>query len=332
MIIVTGGTGLVGSHLLLKLTETALEVRAIYRSQERVDRVEEFFAFAKAQSRFSNITWLQADLTNVPQLTAAFEGVTHVYHCAALVSFDPYDFDKLIKTNVEGTANVVNLCLAQEVRKLCHLSSIATLSKLPNTPVDEENHWDPNEENSVYAISKYGAETEVWRGSQEELDVIIFNPGVILGEGPLDEGSAKLFTRAFKESSYYPAGGTAFVDVKDLVDVMLLGMQSSQKNERYIVVSGNHSFQDVLGRIAKEFSKQPPHKQLAPKNLRWLALLDKLQGFFTGKRKLTAAMVSSISNSQTYSNEKLTNEFSFSFQDLSTTIQRVASYYKNLLA
>lgn len=331
MILVTGGTGLVGSHLLLKLTETEREVRAIFRSQERVDRVERFFAFAKADSRFSRITWLQANLTDISALAIAFTGVTHVYHCAAFISFDPYDFDKLIKTNVEGTANVVNLCLSQEVTKLCYLSSIAALGKLPNNPVNEENHWDPNEDNSVYAISKYGAETEVWRGSQEGLDVIIFNPGVILGEGPINEGSGKLFARIMKGSSFYPTGLTAFVDVQDVVTVLIEGMASPKKNERYVLIEGNHSFKEILGLIAQLFSKKPPYKKLSQKKLKALLILDKIRGFFVGKRKLTRAVVSSISESQSYTNQKVRDHFEFTPIAIEDTIHRVAQYHKQLL-
>lgn len=331
MILVTGGTGLVGSHLLLKLTEKELEVRAIYRSKKRVARVEEFFAFAKAQSRFSKITWLQANLTNLPELTTAFNGITYVYHCAAFISFDPYDFDTLIKTNVEGTANVVNLCLSNQVQKLCHLSSIATLGKLPNNPINEENPWDSNEENSVYAISKYGAETEVWRASQEGLDVIIFNPGVILGEGPLQEGSGKLFARTLKGNSYYPEGTTAFIDVRDVVAVMMRGMASFHKNERYIVIGSHHSFLEILTLIANQFSKKPPHKSLSKQKLKWIAFLDKTKGVFSRKRRLTRAMVSSISNTQAFSNDKLIEHFNFAPLALKETIRRVATYHKELL-
>jgi len=331
MILVTGGTGLVGSHLLLKLTEQDLAIRAIYRSKNRVDRVEEFFAFAKAQTQFSKITWVRADITDVPELTAAFKEVTSVYHCAALISFNPYDFDLLIKTNVEGTANVVNLCLAHAVTKLCHLSTIASLSKLPNSPINEENHWDPNAENSVYAISKYGAETEVWRASQEGLDVIIFNPGVILGEGPLDEGSGALFNRVLKNTSYYPTGATSFIDVKDLVDIMILGMASSIKNERFVSIGSNHSFKEILDNIASSLSIKAPTKEISEKKLRFLALFDTLIGVFTRKRKLTNAMISAVSSSQIYTNQKLKSQLSFTPQPIKQTIERVAAFHKKLM-
>lgn len=328
MILVTGGTGLVGRHLLLKLTEDALSIRAIYRSQDRVKLVEEFFSFAKAQPRFSKITWIQADITDIPQLSVAFQGVTKVYHCAALISFDPYDFKQLIKINVEGTANVVNLCLAEEVTKLCHLSTIASLAKLPNTPINEDNHWDPNEQNSVYSISKYGAETEVWRASQEGLPVLIFNPGVIIGEGPLEEGSGKLFKKILKNNPYYPEGGSGFIDVKDLVNLMIQGMSSTINNERFVTIASNHSFKYILDEIAKNLSKKAPAKSISRNVLKFLAAIDSFKGVFTRKRKLTLPLVNSASQIQTYDNTKIKQTFSFNPTPTEMTLKRVAIYHK----
>jgi nucleoside-diphosphate-sugar epimerase len=327
MILVTGGTGLVGSHLLLRLTQEGKTVKAIYRKKEKIQRVEELFAFAKAHSLFSKITWVKADITDIPELTTAFEDVEIVYHCAAFISFDPYQFDNLIKTNVEGTANVVNLCLANSIKKLCYVSTIATLGKLPNNPVDEDNHWDPNDDNSVYAISKYGAETEVWRGSQEGLDVIIFNPGIILGEGPIEEGSGIFFDRIVKGAAYYPSGGSAFIDVKDLVLIMIEGMHSMIKNERYVTIGDNSSFKEVFYSIARAMTLKPPKKVFPNALLNTLAALDSFVGIFRRKRNLTRNMIKALQETNTYENTKIKNDFSFSPTPLEDTISRVYLYH-----
>lgn len=331
MILVTGGTGLVGSHLLLKLTQENVQVKAIYRSESRVKRIEALFAFAKAESHFSKINWIQADLTDIPSLEIAFKDVKTVYHCAALISFDPYDFEALIKTNVEGTANVVNLCLTHSVTKLCHLSTIASLGKLPNTPINEDNHWDPNEDNSVYAISKYGAETEVWRASQEGLKVLIFNPGVILGEGPLDEGSGLLFKRIMKNVRYYPIGGTAFIDVKDLIDVMIKGMRSTLYNERYVAISSNHSFQFILEKIAGSLDLKPPKKVLSTRFLKILCFLDLCIGSIKRERKLTRPMIKSLQTTSHFSNIKIKEALSFDPIPIERTIKRISTYYQKTI-
>lgn len=328
MILVTGGTGLVGSHLLLRLTEEDQKIKATYRSKEKIKRVENIFAFAKAHSRFSKITWVQADITNIPKLTESFKDITHVYHCAALISFDPFDFEKLIKINVEGTANIVNLSLSNSIVKLCYVSSIATLAQLPNNPINEDNHWDPNEDNSVYAISKYGAETEVWRGSQEGLDILIFNPGVILGEGPLDEGSGLFFKRVIEGSSYYPAGGTAFIDVKDLVILMIKGMKGNLKNERFIAVAGNHSFKTIFDSIATAMELKTPKRVLSNNLLNLLVMLDRSISLFTRKRKITKNMINSVQTTKHYSNKKLLSTLSHLPIPIEDTLKRVSRFHK----
>ena len=332
MILVTGGTGLVGMHLLLELAQRDTPVRSTFRSTEKVKEVEAFFAFAKAENAFKKIDWVQVDITDVPLLDLAFKGVTHVYHCAALISFDPYDFQKLLKTNVEGTANVVNLCLSHNIQKLCYVSSVATLSKLPNTPIDEENIWDPNEANSVYAISKYGAEMEVWRGTQEGLKAIIFNPAIILGEGDYTKGSGALCDHVIKEKSFYPKGSNAFIDVKDVVTLMIQGLSSSITNERYVLVGENTSYKDVLERMAQQFSKKPPQKPLSNGFLKVLIILDSLRGLFTRKRKMTRIGATSLQGSKKYSAEKAIQELSYVPTPIEETLQRIKRHMatKNL--
>lgn len=323
MILVTGGTGLVGMHLLLELAQGGTPVRSTFRSPEKVKEVEAFFAFAKAENTFKKIDWVQADITDVPLLDLAFKGITHVYHCAALISFDPYDFRKLLKTNVEGTANVVNLCLSHGVQKLCYVSSVATLSKLPNNPINEENIWDPNEANSVYAISKYGAEMEVWRGTQEGLNAIIFNPAIILGEGDYTKSSGALCLHVLKEKAFYPKGSNGFIDVKDVVTLMIQGLSSSITNERYVLVGKNTSYKDMLESMAAVFSKKPPKKPLSNGFLKLLIILDSLRGLFIRKRKMTRIGAKAIQGMKHFSSKKAIQELSYVPTPIEETLQRI---------
>lgn len=326
MILVTGGTGLVGMHLLFKLTEEETVVRALYRTHDRLQNVEAFFAFAKAETRFKTIEWIQADITKIPSLTPSFKGITYVYHCAALISFDPYDFPKLVKTNIEGTANVVNLCLSEGIKKLCYLSSIATLSKLPSDPITEENIWDPNEENSVYAISKYGAEMEVWRGTQEGLPAILFNPGIILGEGDYTKGSGILFNHILKGSSFFPKGSSGVIDVKDVVQLMIAGQKSSITKERYILVSQNILYKTLFEKIAQSLSKKAPSRSLSYTLLRILAVLDSFIGVFTHKRRITKIGALSVQEIKEYSADKVTSEFGYTPTPLQETLDRIKKH------
>ncbi len=330
MILVTGGTGLVGRHLLLELSIQDAGLRAIYRSQDKVNEVVKFFAYAKADDRFPKIEWIQADLTDISQLSTAFERVTQVYHCAGLISFDPYQARNLRKTNVEGTANIVNLCMSNKVSKLCYLSSIATLSKLPNNPINEDNHWDPNAQNSVYGISKYGAEMEAWRGTQEGLDVTIFNPGVILGEGDYTKGSGQLFSRILQGMVYCPKGSTAFVDVKDVVHLMIQGMQENFGQKRYIVAGNNASYAKILSSIAQNLGVKIPRKKLSKFILHLTVKMDVISGIFSRKRKLTKAVALSITESTLYDQTRCEATFNYKATPLDETIARVTKHFKTL--
>ncbi len=323
MILVTGGTGLVGMHLLLELSQENTPVRSIFRSIEKIKEVEAFFAFAKAKKQFKTIDWVQADITDVPSLEIAFKDITFVYHCAALISFDPYDFQKILKTNVEGTANVVNLCLSYQVEKLCHLSSVAALSKLPNNPVTEENIWDPNDNNSVYAISKYGAEMEVWRATQEGLQAIIFNPAIIIGEGDYTKGSGVLINHVLKEKSFFPKGGSNFVDVKDVVRLMITGLASDITKERYILAGTPMLYKRFLELTAQFFSKKPPRKSLSKGLLQILIAGDLLLSFFTRKRKITRISASSIQEIKYYSDAKARKQLSYIPIPIEETLKRI---------
>jgi len=240
MILVTGGTGLVGAHLLYKLTSQNEKIRAIYRSEHKIQLVKNVFESysADAENLFKKIEWVEADILDIPALLEAFKDITYVYHSAAFVSFEPNKYHLLRRTNIDGTANVVNLCLSENVKKLCYVSSIATLgNELNNKPVSEDTIWNPEADNNDYAITKYGAEMEVWRGTQEGLNAVIVNPGVILGFGFWDNGTGNLFKKAQKGFKFYTSGTIALVSVEDVVKVMIDLMHSDIVNERFVLIA-----------------------------------------------------------------------------------------------
>ncbi len=262
MILVTGGTGLVGSHLLYQLALKNEDIIAIYRKTSNLSAVKKVFSYYtdNFESLFSTIQWIEADINDIPSLTTAFEGVSHVYHSAALISFDTADYKKMRKINIEGTANIVNLCIINKIQKLCFVSSIAAISKpLSDKEITENNDWNIEDSNYGYAITKYGAEIEVWRASQEGINVVIVNPGVILGSGFWQSGSGKMFSKIYKGFKFYTEGVTGFIGVADVVKVMINLMESNISNERYILVSENDSFKNVFFAIANGLD----HKQLS---------------------------------------------------------------------
>jgi dihydroflavonol-4-reductase len=324
MILVTGGTGLVGSHLLLKLALTNTEIRAIYRTDSKLDDVKKIFSYytPNPQTIFDKIEWIKADILDIPALEIAIEGIDYVYHAAALISFDPNDFDRLKKVNIEGTANIVNLCLAHQVRKLCYVSTIGTIGRsLPNKEATEDSEW-TDQNTNIYARTKYEAEMEVWRGSQEKLEVVIVNPGVIVGPGFWRTGSGKLFKTANKEYNYYPPGGTGFITVSDVVNAMIGLMTSNIVGERFILVSKNLSFKDILTRITLAMNKKPPTKVLQLWQLKVGRYLDILLHLLTGNgRRITKNTIYSLQNTEVYNSDKIKNMLNFKFQILDEAIK-----------
>ncbi|RMB58527.1 NAD-dependent epimerase/dehydratase family protein [Dokdonia sinensis] len=327
MILITGGTGMVGMHLLLALTKEETMVRAIYRTEDKVTKVEDFFAFAKAESQFSRIHWFEADITDIPSLNEAFKGITRVYHCAALISFDPYDYHKLKKVNTEGTANVVNLCLFHNVVKLCYLSSIATLAKTPNKPITEENYWNPDAENSVYAITKYGAEMEVWRGTQEGLPAVILNPGVILGEGNYNSGSGAIFKRLYDGLNYYSAGSTGVIDVKDLVEAMLEAMDKPMMCERFILISQNISYKELVSSVSLSLGLKSKTKRVSLFALQLFRCYDLIKGWFVRRRQLTRVDVHALQETSVYDNSKALTNLSLNLTPLKKSLERISQHF-----
>ncbi len=323
MVLVTGGTGLVGAHLLLHLIKHDISVKAIHRKGSDLKRVEKVFNYynSAGSELFKKIIWVEADINDIPRLETVFKEVIYVYHAAALISFDPRDYKGLLKINAEGTADIVNLCIANQIKKLCYVSTIGTIGKsVAGNMATEENEWNDQHVN-VYALSKYEAEMEVWRGSQEGLSVVIVNPGVILGPGFWQTGTGNLFTKANKSYSYYPPGGTGFITVHDVVRIMVALMNSEIKNERFIAVAENLSFKEILTRLKRVLGKPQPKKQLQYWQLKTAVVLDFIWCTMTGKpRSITKNAIYSMKHRDAYSNEKIKEFLNFEFEALDATI------------
>ncbi|WP_299102278.1 NAD-dependent epimerase/dehydratase family protein [uncultured Winogradskyella sp.] len=333
MILVTGGTGLVGSHLLFQLLKSNATIRAIYRNDNTLTDVKKVFSYYSEDydTLFNNIEWVKADLNDVPQLQIAFTDITHVYHCAALVSFEPKAYKLLRKVNIEGTANIVNLCLTSKVEKLCYVSSIATMGKHADSEklIDEQTEWNAENDNSVYAITKYGAELEVWRGTQEGLDAIIVNPGIIVGPGFWEStGSSSLFNKIYNGLPYYTNGVTGFIDVWDVINVMLKLMNGNSTNENFILVSENLSFKSFFKRVASALNTKPPKKEAKPWLINLVWRLDWLKGKVLGQpRKLTKHTAKSILSIDKYDASKIKSTIDFQFTPINDTIKSVSKLY-----
>lgn len=322
---------MVGTHLLFHLLKKGLSVRAIHRAGSNLEKVEEIFSYYdnRPKEYFNKIEWVEADINDIPALEVAFRNISRVYHCAAFISFDPGDYKQLKKVNEEGTINIVNLCIANKIEKLCYVSSIAAIGKSPDGSITTENNeWNDSGVN-VYAVFKHLAEMEVWRAAQEGVPVVIINPGVILGPGFWFRGSGSLFRIAAKGSKFYPPGATGFVTVNDVVQIMTLLMDSDITGQRFIVIDKNLKYKEVLSNIAREFGKPTPKIEIKFWQLNLLWRLDWLRSKLTGKRRiLTKENVISFRHPQMYSNRKVLGMLNFEFELMAETVYFTCNRFK----
>lgn len=331
MILVTGGTGLVGAHLLYKLATNNEKVRAIYRNEDKLNNVKCVFSTYtdNYQHLLDTIQWVKADILDIPLLTEAFNGISYVYHCAAFVSFEPDKYQLLRRTNIEGTANIVNLCISNTIKKLCYVSSIATIGSTLSNDITEKTHWNPEADNSVYAITKYGAEMEVWRATQEGLNAVIVNPGVILGAGIWHYGSGSLFKKAHKGLRYYTSGTIGLVSVEDVVSIMIKLLKSNIVNERYILVAENWSYKQFLQTLSQSVNTKTPKKLVSYNTLQWVWKLDWLKHKLTGKRRqITKHIAYSLSSKTNYNSDKIKKALNYTFFDVNECIIKVGNLYQ----
>ncbi|MFL9844557.1 NAD-dependent epimerase/dehydratase family protein [Flavobacterium rhizosphaerae] len=330
MILVTGGTGMVGGHLLLKLAQGPVPVRALYRTRQNIEKTRKLFAYFGKQEAFTTIQWVEGDINNIPSLEDAFTRITHVYHCAANVSFDPADEESLRKVNIEGTANMVNCALNAGIEKFCHVSSVAALGDpiIANGIVTEETEWNPEIYHSDYQITKYGAEMEVWRGWQEGLKVVIVNPGLIFGYGYWKQGSSAVLKSVSRGQYFYTTGTCGIVAVEDVTNIMVQLMDSDINGERYIVVADNINLHTMLSVIAAGMGKHGPviyaTKPMMATGWRIDWLLSKL---LMRKRMLTRHMAKTAYKTEHLDNTKIKKALNYSFIDMQPYLKEVAGEY-----
>ncbi len=321
MILVTGASGFLGQHLLQVLAQQPIPVKGLYHSR-------------KPDITYPNLSWQACDLLDIFAVEEALQGITHVYHCAAIVSFDPDKSRQIVQENVAGTANLVNAALEAGIEKLVHVSSVASLGRSAaanGSQIDEETYWEEHKNNSAYAESKYLAEMEVWRGMAEGLNAAIVNPGVILGEGDWSKGSARLVQIVYDEFPWFTEGVNSWVDVKDVAEAMVMLMNSQVSDERYIISNGNYPYREVFSDIAVALNRKPPFKKASAwmTEIVWRAEVLKSR---LANKEITISKESArtAQSKYYYNNNKFLQQFpSFRYRPLAETIQRIAKAFLN---
>ena len=320
-ILVTGGSGLVGSELIRQLLAQGKKVKAIYHKTPLPD------------FNNKNITTVKCDILDTFTLQEVMEGITNVYHCAGIVSFNKKIKDKVFAVNIEGTTNVVNAAINAGVKKFLHVSSVSVLGKLTEgQKVTEEMKWIDETNNSSYGRSKFLGEMEVWRAIGEGLSGIIVNPSIILGGSDWNKGSTAIFKTAYNEFPWFSEGITGFVDVRDVAKAMILLMDSPITNQRFILNAENVSYKDIFTLIAESFGKKPPHKKVTPLLAALVWRLEALKTFFTGKERLLNKETAQTAQAKVYfDNTKIITSLpGFTFMPMTQTINDTCATLRQL--
>ena len=338
MVFITGCTGLVGSHLVAELIrqkanderqKTLSTIKLLCRKNSDLsllNRVLKRYGFNEIPS---SIEFVYGDVTDYDILEDAMKDVDEVYHCAAVVSFDPSDRKNIMTINVEGTKNMVNAALHCGVKKFCHVSSIAALGRaLEGEAIDEESPWTQSKNNSVYSISKHEAEMGVWRGIAEGLDATIVNPSLILGAGRWNTSSCELFTTIAKGFPFYTTGVNGFVDVKDVVRAMMTLMDNNKFGERYCLNGALISYHELFNLMAKNFGVRAPHikvsKTLSEIAWRLFWIMGKIQG---KKPLITKETARTSTRIYSYSSAKIIKDLNFQFTPIDKSIKYICEIY-----
>ena len=321
MILVTGASGLVGSHLVTQLVKEGKKLRALYRSA------------IPAIAGSDKVEWIKGDILDVVALEEAMNGVEQVYQCAAIVSFNPKKRKALHLTNIEGTANVVNACLDAGIKKLLFVSSVAALGRIrENTAINETMNWSEETSNSEYGKTKYFAEMEVWRGIGEGLDAVIVNPVIILGASDWEKGSSGLFKSAYDEFPWYTEGTSGFVDVADVVKAMVLLMESPVSSERFILCADSLPYREVFTSMANNFHKKPPYRKVTPLLAAIVWRWEAIKAKFTGKDPLlTKETARTAAAKVRFDNTKLKLRFpNFEYTPIEVSLKRICNELKEM--
>ncbi|HRQ31453.1 MAG TPA: SDR family oxidoreductase [Saprospiraceae bacterium] len=314
-ILVTGANGFLGSYIVRHLlNEGYLHILAGCRAGSNLEMLS---------GLEDHVELTELDILDVCRLEELINEVDAVIHTAATVSFEPRLRETMYKVNVEGTANLVNVCLGKPIIKFVHISSVAALGRLKNhLTIDEQTKWSNSPFNTHYAISKYMAEQEVWRAFHEGLPAAVINPSLILGAGNWTKGSVNIVDSIYKGISFFPVGSTGIVDVRDVAKMTGLLLESPIYGERFICNGGNISYRDLFSKIAVNLKIQPPTKPLTP----WLeALAWRVEAFKNRliKKPLTVTRETLMTSSMSfaYNASKAKSMFNFEFRDPDSILQ-----------
>ncbi len=336
MDLVTGGTGLIGSHLLLELALQKRSIRATKRESSDLSVVKKLFQYYRPEdgmALFSGIEWVDADLCDLYELKAAVQGVDRVFHSAGMVSYDPRDRERLLEFNVEGTKNLLELSLQAGVRAFGHVSSTSALGRAqPGNVLDEDARWKVDGRNSDYSISKHMAEREVRRAREEGLPVVILNPCIVIGPGAPGRSSTTLIDGVADGNPFYPPGSNAFIDARDVAESLVRLLDEMDfEGERFVMIGEHRSFRSVMERVAECLGQKGPNIEAGRFLMEGAWRSEEAIRFLSGRTpKINKHTARNGLRDMRFSAEKAKERFGFDPRSIDHAIENACTFYQAL--
>ena len=331
MILVTGGTGFLGAHLLYHLLQSGKNVRVLKREESSFEITKKIFSYysESPDQLINQIEWVKGDILDYDSLVGAFSNIDYLFHTAAVVSFHSNDKSQLIRTNIDGTANVVNAAIEQNIKKLCYVSSIGALGREDATGlVNEATPYRPSNKSSVYSKSKYEAEREVWRGMAEGLDAVIVNPSIIVGPGEWRQGSSQMFQTMWNGLKFYTSGTNGFIDVNDVANAMIILMEGEYSNERFVLSSENVGYKLFFEWMADAMGIARPKYKAGPLLSSAGSLALSVKGLLSGKKHtITRETARTANQHYQYSSEKFLQSTGMKFVPVKECVERTVKLF-----
>jgi dihydroflavonol-4-reductase len=334
MRLITGGTGLLGSYLLCRSFLENKPARILKRSSSSFYQLRLAFEFMELSKKISFedfikfFEWKDADLRDFSALEDALEGVTEIFHIAALVSFNKNTNKELPDVNLNGTRNLVNLAIKHNIQKFHYVSSIASLNRNEQGIITEEFTPFNFQQSTLYSKSKYLAEMEVWRGYNEGLTGVIINPGIIFGTGNIKSGSLIFYNYIKNGLKVYPVGKNGFVDARDAADCLyLLAADETKYQNRYVIVSGSYYYKDIFSMVSSEFNMKPPSIKIPPALSRIAYYIDLIRSRITFSDPVITKDILRLANSNfEFDNSKIRNGLNFEFKSMEVSIMETTAF------
>lgn len=314
-ILITGASGFVGFYITALLANKGYSITAFCRQDSP--------GLERLKTISPGINILLGDLHDYETLNNCTDTIDIIIHAAAKVEFNPSFRDQVHKTNVEGTAQLINLCIEKGIKRFIQISSVSALGGIPDQQeFDESATWDIKGDHNIYAISKHLAELEVWRGAAEGLEVCLLCPSVVIGRWNRGHHSMEPFETVRRSIPFYPPGSTGVVDVRDVAHATLCCIEQNIHNERIILNGHNLSLKEMMDKSADLLNTKKPRYRLHYTPVYWGAKIISWGNKLIGKKfRIPSAVVKSLFNRSSYDATKSKKLLGIEYRNIEETLK-----------